>query len=171
MKEVTKWDNNPREMWVWDNDSALKKRVRVVYMCDFVKLAYPVVALSEGLTEGSMCLNVFKHCAEIEKPKTRRMAEKYNEILRLKDMLESAKIPFDFSELYGGYHIVYSANGDKRICSVIEHDSSYGREKDLLEILGLMTKEELEETQDTVLGYLTAEDVFQRIKKHWEVEE
>lgn len=100
-----------------------------------------------------------------------RMAEKYNEILRLKDMLESAKIPFDFSELHGGYHIVYSANGDKRICSVIEHDSSYGREKDLLEILGLMTKEELEETQDTVLGYLTAEDVFQRIKKHWEVEE
>ena len=30
-----------------------------------------------------------------------------------------------------------------------------------------MTEEELEETQDTVLGYLTAEDVFQRIKKHW----
>lgn len=95
------------------------------------------------------------------------MTDKYNEILKLKGMLESAKIPFKFSELHGGYHIVYSANSDKRICSVIEHDGSYGREKDLLEILGLMTKEELEETQDTVLGYLTAEDVFQRIKKHW----
>lgn len=171
MKEVTKWDNNPREMWVWDNDSALKKRVRVVYMCDFVKLAYPVVALSEGLTEGSMCLNVFKHCAEIEKPKTRRMAEKYNEILRLKDMLESAKIPFKFSELHGGYHIVYMTDRDKCICSVIEHDFSYGREKDLLEIKGLLTELEKETLEDDVLGYLTAEEVFQRIKNHWEVEE
>ena len=83
-------------------------------------------------------------------------------------MLEKAKIPFDFSELQGGYHIVYPADGGKCICSVIEHDGNYGREKDLLEIQGLMTKEELEETQDTVLGYLTAENVFLRIKNHWE---
>ena len=82
-------------------------------------------------------------------------------------MLESAKIPFNFSELHGGYHIVQPEDGGKCICSVIEHDFSYGREKDLLEIQGLMNKEELEETQDTVLGYLTAENVFQRIKKHW----
>ena len=95
------------------------------------------------------------------------MKRKYNEILKLKDMLESAKIPFGFSKLHGGYHIVYTADSNKRICSVIEHDFSYGREKDLLEIQGLMTKEELEETQDTVLGYLTAEEVFQRIEKHW----
>lgn len=95
------------------------------------------------------------------------MKRKYNEIFKLKDMLESAKIPFDFSELHGGYHIVYPADGSECICSVIEHDGSYGRTKDLLEIQGLMTKEELEETQDTVLGYLTAEEVFQRIEKHW----
>lgn len=96
------------------------------------------------------------------------MKRKYNEIFRLKEMLESAKIPFIFSELHGGYHIVYPAYDGKRICSVIEHDRSHGREKDLLEIMGLMTKEELEETQDNVLGYLPAEDVFQRIKNHWE---
>ena len=96
------------------------------------------------------------------------MKRKYNEILKLKEMLESAKIPFGFSKLHGGYHIVYPADDGECICSVIEHDSSYGREKDLLEIQGLMTKEELEETQDTVLGYLTAEEVFQRIKNHWE---
>lgn len=95
------------------------------------------------------------------------MKRKYNEIFKLKDMLESAKIPFNFSELHGGYHIVQPEDGGKCICSVIEHDFSYGREKDLLEIQGLMNKEELEETQDTVLGYLTAENVFQRIKKHW----
>lgn len=96
------------------------------------------------------------------------MKRKYNEIFKLKDILESAKIPFDFSELHGGYHIVYPEGGGECICSVIEHDYSYGREKDLLEIQGLMTKEELEETQDIILGYLTAEEVFQRIKNHWE---
>lgn len=70
MKEVTKWNNNPREMWVWDNDSALKERRKVVYLCDTDELTYPVVALTEGLAEDSICLGVFKHCAEIEKPKT-----------------------------------------------------------------------------------------------------
>ena len=72
MKEVTKWDNNPRGMWVWDNDTSNKKRVKVVYICDVEKLLYPVVAISEGLTEGSRCLTVYKHCAEIEERKTTR---------------------------------------------------------------------------------------------------
>ena len=94
------------------------------------------------------------------------MTERYNEILRLKGMLEKAKIPFEFSKVFGGYHIEYPASAG-RVCSVIEHDYSYGREKDLLEIQGLMTKKEYKETLDNVIGYLTAEDVFQRIKKHW----
>lgn len=93
--------------------------------------------------------------------------EKYNEILRLKEMLIQHGIPFDFSEFHGGYHIFYP-NKDNVICSVIEHDFSYGREKDKLEIQGLLTEQELEETDDTVLGYLTAEDVFARINKHFE---
>lgn len=94
------------------------------------------------------------------------MKERYNEILRLKGMLEKEKIPFEFSKVFGGYHIVYSKNHFTE-CSVIEHDFSYGREEDLLEIQGLLTKKEYKETQDTVIGYLTAENVFQRIKKHW----
>ena len=32
----------------------------------------------------------------------------------------------------------------------------------------MLEKEELEQMQDTILGYLTAEDVFQRIKNNWE---
>lgn len=92
---------------------------------------------------------------------------KFTEIFRLKKMLEEANIPFQFSENFnGGFHIVYSFEG-KEICSVIEHEFSYGREKDLLEIRGLMTEQEMEETQDTVLGYLTADNVFGRIKMHW----
>ena len=94
------------------------------------------------------------------------MKERYNEILRLKGMLEKAKIPFVFSKVFGGYHIEYPASTG-RVCSVIEHDYSYGREKDLLEIQGMKKKKEYKETQDTVIGYLTAEDVFQRIEKHW----
>lgn len=93
--------------------------------------------------------------------------EKYNEILRLKEMLTQHQIPFDFSELHGGYHICYP-NKDNVICSVIEHDGSYGREEDKLEIQGLLTEQELEEADGTVLGYLTAEDVFARISKHLE---
>lgn len=95
---------------------------------------------------------------------------KYKEILRLKSMLEKAKIPFSFykRELSHGYLLRYPTAGvEKRVCSVIEHDYSYGHEKDLLEIMGLMTKEELKKEHDDVLGYLTAENVFQRIEKHW----
>ena len=89
---------------------------------------------------------------------------KYKEILRLKGMLEKAKIPFEFSELFGGYHITHPIN-KFRICSVVEHDRSYGSEQDLLEIKGLLT--ENEKKYDYVLGYRSAEEVFNRIKKNW----
>ena len=52
------------------------------------------------------------------------------------------------------------------VCSVIEHCGSYGREEDKLEIMGLLTEEELE--VDEVKGYLTAEEVFGRIIDDWE---
>lgn len=46
-----------------------------------------------------------------------------------------------------------------------EHDGSYGRTDDKLELMGLLTKEESE--CDEVEGWLTAEDVFNRISKHY----
>ena len=92
------------------------------------------------------------------------MKERYNEILKLKNMLEKAEIPFEFSEIFGGYHITYPSN-KFRICSVIEHDYSYGSEQDLLEIKGLLTKNE--KKYDDVIGYLSAEEVFKRIQKNW----
>ena len=84
---------------------------------------------------------------------------KYNEIVKLHEMLNKADIPHEFSEVWGGYHIVYSCMG--YTCSVIEHDYSYGSNRDLLEIMGLLTPAEAE--QDSVAGYLTADDVFNRI--------
>ena len=91
---------------------------------------------------------------------------KYNEILHLKKMLKESGIPFEFTDLFGGYHIVYPGEG-LTVCSVIEHDVSYGRDQDLLEIQGLMTKKEMQDSGDTVLGYLSAENVFKRIERHY----
>ena len=91
------------------------------------------------------------------------MNAKYQEILRLKAMLTNANIPFFFDEFLNGGQICYPAR-EGRICSVIEHDGSYGRESDTLEIMGLLTKKE--QKHDDVCGNLTAETVFRRIKKH-----
>ena len=85
----------------------------------------------------------------------------YKEILKLKEMLEKEHIPFSFKPLFGGFHIVYPENGE-RVCSVIEHKGIYGNEEDLLEIKGLLT--DAEKSVDDVLGYLSAEKVFGRIK-------
>lgn len=89
----------------------------------------------------------------------------YNDILLLKDLLEKEEIPFDFDKLFGGYVIAYPSR-EEVVCSVIEHDYSYGSSSDLLEIAGLLTKEE--ECEDAVAGYLTALDVYDRIKTHWD---
>ena len=94
----------------------------------------------------------------------------YKEIFKLKDMLEKAEIPFVWKEhkdYRNGYQILYPVGGVQNICSVIEHTFSYGNEEDLLKIQGLMTKKEEEEHHDSVLGYLTADNVYKRIKKHY----
>lgn len=93
----------------------------------------------------------------------------YKEIFRLKEMLEKANIPFVFKEhkdFRRGFQILYPADDGKSVCSVIEHDFSYGHNVDMLEIMGLLTTQE--QKRDSVIGYLSAEDVFARIKKHYE---
>ena len=87
----------------------------------------------------------------------------FNSIKLLHEMLEKEEIEHDFFEDFGGYHIYVYDEFDKSIISVIENYSSYGHGEDLLEIMGLLTPEERE--IDSVAGFLTAEDVFNRIKK------
>lgn len=90
--------------------------------------------------------------------------EEYKEIFKLKKLLEKAKIPFIFKKLDDyrkGYQILYPVEGIENRCSVIEHIYSYGHDKDLLEIMGLLTDEEVK--HDSVVGYLSAENVFHRI--------
>lgn len=93
----------------------------------------------------------------------------YKEILRLAKMLSDADIPYQISELHGGYHITYPSSS-KCVCSVIEHSFSYGAGNDLLEIMGLLTEQEKAEDvcdDSAVKGYLSAENVFERISKHY----
>ncbi len=71
---------------------------------------------------------------------------------------------------FDGWQICYPTNNeDRRICSIVECFCSYGNEEDLLEIMGLLTKDEIADNQ-IVAGFLSAEDVFNRIKHHWELE-
>jgi len=94
-------------------------------------------------------------------------SEKYNEIFKLKSLLEENHIPFkwiEHNDFRNGYQICYPKD-EKCVCSVIEHLFSYGSQNDLLEIRGLLT--EKEEKDDSVLGNLTADNVFQRILSHW----
>ena len=90
----------------------------------------------------------------------------FAEMDKLEQLLVEADIPYDKSRMFGGKQLQYPCKGETRVCSVILHKGSYGRSEGLLEIMGLLTDEELE--CDDVVGYLTADNVFSRIKKHWE---
>ena len=97
---------------------------------------------------------------------------KYKAIFQLAEKLKEAGIPFDFHDRsrkemgIEKYQIEYPAGyankNQRRKCSVIEGDGSYGRFDDLLEIMGLLTEEE--EKRDCVVGWLTVDDVFNRIQ-------
>ncbi len=93
----------------------------------------------------------------------------YTEILKFAEMLKQVEIPFKISELHGGYHIQYPSDSNC-VCSVVEHSFSYGAENNLLEIMGLLTEQERAEDicdDSAVKGYLSAENVFERISKHY----
>lgn len=90
---------------------------------------------------------------------------RYQEILRLDAMLTEKQIPHTCQKAMDGWQVIYPQDGKKRVMDAIEHFGSYGNEQDKLEIMGLLTPEEKE--NDTVLGYLSAEEVFSRIDRHW----
>lgn len=91
----------------------------------------------------------------------------YKEIYKLRNLLDSVGIPYVFENGFlNGAALAYpNRNEGEFVCSVIEHDGSYGRNDDKLELMGLLTEEE--RSYDEVVGYLTAEDVFSRIRNHY----
>ena len=76
MEEVTyeDWQKNPtpRMMWVWDDKVGDKVKRKVIYFNENKHAHYPIIALSEN---SDMSVD-YKHCAEIEEPKRRRMTNK-----------------------------------------------------------------------------------------------
>ena len=98
-----------------------------------------------------------------EKKGTTVIKWKDGTISKVKVQLDKGDVYFedDFNNSCG---LAYP-NRENCICSAIEHDGSYGRTEDKVEIMGLLTKEEGK--YDSVLGWLNAEDVFTRIEKHY----
>lgn len=84
----------------------------------------------------------------------------YTEITRLHNLLANNQIPHDFHRLYDGWQICYPS--DKNIIiSAIQHYGSYGAANNRIEIMGGIVPDD--GTMDSVLGHLTAENVFGRI--------
>lgn len=75
MKEVTyeDWLKNPvpRNMWVWNSNEQNKEKQKVIYFLN-PNLSYPIITSSFNEKH----IDFFKHCAEIEKSKIRRMTNK-----------------------------------------------------------------------------------------------
>lgn len=94
-----------------------------------------------------------------------------SELFRLAQMLSERTIPFEINNMIhvGGYQLCYPKMKGCD-CSVICHGGSYGHSAGLLEIMGLMTEEERAEACDDVMGWLTAEEVFERIVNHYNAE-
>ena len=98
--------------------------------------------------------------------KMRKTNQKYQEILKLDKMLSEANIPHILRRSFSGWQVCYPEfDTSTRVCSAIEHSFSYGSDEDLIEIMGLL---EEGEGDGEVVGYLTAGEVFRRIKKHYE---
>lgn len=90
---------------------------------------------------------------------------RYQEIIKLHDILVAHNIPHALRRVFDGWQVCYPTEGDW-IMDAVEHYGSYGKSSDKLEIMGLLTPEEA--ACDSVAGYLTAEDVFLRIKNHYD---
>ena len=97
---------------------------------------------------------------------------KIEEIKKLHEMLTEARIFHLFharfrcggeTEKYGGYQVIVFDKEGERLVSAVEGMGTYGAENDLIEIMGLLTPEE--EECDSVVGFLTAQEVFDRIIK------
>lgn len=94
----------------------------------------------------------------------------FYQLFKLACLLDEAEIPYEIHHSFKGFQLRYPSDSkDHFRCSVILHAGSYGREDGLLEIMGLLTDEELK--HDPVLGYLNAEEVFNRIKADYNKED
>lgn len=95
------------------------------------------------------------------------------ELEKLHDMLTQEKIEHVYITSGTGFYkrnlikmFEFEKGRQTEILSAICHYGSYGFEQGKIEIMGLLTKSE--QKHDSVVGHLTAKNVFKRIKKHME---
>ena len=90
-----------------------------------------------------------------------------NEIKKLANMLTAANIPYELTAdmLKNPDNQLWYPSRKDNVMDAISHEYSYGGDEGLIEIMGLLTEEEAE--YDNVVGYLTAEDVYKRIVRHY----
>ena len=76
MKEVTyeDWQKNPtpRMMWVWNSKGEDKVKAKVIHILSNGVCVYPILTVTDIDDD----YETYKHCAEIEEPKTKRMTNK-----------------------------------------------------------------------------------------------
>lgn len=89
----------------------------------------------------------------------------FSNIEILEILLNENNIPHIKRRIYDGFQILYP-NIEQCKCSVVCHSASYGGEKGMLEIYGLLNDEE--KRDDDVVGHLDYLNVFERIKKDYE---
>ncbi len=86
------------------------------------------------------------------------------EMEKLINMLEEANIPHEVVRHWSGTPQVFYPSKSDSICDVVSFNGSYGGDEGYLEIMGLVDSYC---KGDNVQGYLTAEEVFARIKKDY----
>ena len=130
MKVVTyeEWLRNPtpRMMWVWDVNEKDKVQRKVVYVAKGGSCNFPVRATTDDDTD----FEAYMHCAEIKKPKIRRMTNKeLSRWLREKPTREYKRFKSD-DALVSYYHsyIERTANEEIEDSILIREDDSDWRE-------------------------------------------
>ena len=88
------------------------------------------------------------------------------EIEKLETMLNTMNVPFEVTRHYSGTKQIWYPSCENPVCDIVcfgdgSLGGSYGHEEGLLEIMGLVNEEEVGD--DSVEGWLTAEEVFDRI--------
>ena len=84
------------------------------------------------------------------------------EMDKLVQLLNMEDIPFQVRFIHNTKQVCYPAVGGKCVCDAVCHKWSYGYDEGLLEIMGLV-----EDRDDDVEGWLSAFEVFRRIKNHY----
>ena len=82
------------------------------------------------------------------------------ELLKVMNFLTEREIEYGLRPLYDGFQLMVPADIDNWAFDVIIHNGSYGHQRGLLEVMGISKI-----PCDSVEGYLTGEDVIERIKE------